>query len=67
MYLLIIEPASTPKRDERTRAHADPIKVCQIDLDFEARSMVESCVLSPNSAKKTIKKAVIIDFHIKLS
>lgn len=61
----IIEPARTPSKEDRTRAQAEPIKIYQIELDLEANIIVESCVLSPNSATKTNKKAEIMDFHIK--
>ena len=62
---MMTDPASTPRREDRTRAHAEPIKVYQMDFDFDASSIVESWVLSPNSARNTRKKAHHIDFHIK--
>lgn len=64
IYLLITEPASTPIIDDRTSAHAEPIKTCNNELDLEAKSIVESCVLSPNSARKTRMKVEKIVFHI---
>ena len=57
-------PASTPIRDESTSAQADPIKMCQMEFDFEASSIVESWVLSPNSARKTRMNVDRTDFHI---
>jgi len=54
------EPANTPKREDSTRASAEPMNTYQIDVDFEARSIVESWVLSPSSAKNTNIKAVNI-------
>lgn len=63
-YLFRKLPQMTPKKEERTKAREAPIKVYQIDLDLDARSIVESWVLSPNSARKTIKKAIPIDLSI---
>ena len=63
--LCITDPARTPSKEDRTRAHAEPIKTYQIELDLEANIIVESCVLSPSSATKTNRKAARIDFHIK--
>jgi len=59
------EPASTPSKEERINAKEEPMKVYHMDFDLEAKSIVESWVLSPNSAKNTNIKAVIIDFNIK--
>jgi hypothetical protein len=64
IYLLTTEPASTPNREERTRALAEPMNVYHMDFDFDAKSIVDNCVLSPSSARKTSKKAEKIDFHI---
>ena len=58
-----MDPASTPIKDERVSANAEPMNTYQIDLDFDARSIVESCVLSPSSAKKTSKNVVNIVFQ----
>ena len=58
-------PANTPNKDESRRASEEPINVCHIDDDFDARSMVESWVLSPSSARNTTKKAIPIDLSIK--
>lgn len=64
MYLLRRLPATTPKKEERTRAKADPINVHHTDEDLEARSIVDSCVLSPSSARKTTTNAIPIDLSI---
>jgi hypothetical protein len=64
IYLLMTEPARTPRREEKTRATAEPMNVHHMDFDLEARIMVESWVLSPSSARNTRTKAVRICFHI---
>ena len=61
------EPRSTPISEDKTRAQADPANTHHIDSDFEQSSMVDNCVLSPSSARNTIKKAVAIVFHIILT
>ena len=66
IYLCNKEPAKTPKREDKISATADPIKTCHIDSDFEASIIVDSCVLSPNSAKKTKINVVNIDFNTLL-
>ena len=65
MYLFIMLPAITPRKDAITRAIEEPIKVYQIDSDLEANNIVESCVLSPSSARNTTQKAETIAFHIQ--
>jgi len=58
------DPARTPKSEDKTRAIDDPMNVYHIDSDLDASIMVESCVLSPNSARKTRINAVLTHFHI---
>ncbi len=61
---MMTEPNATPSREERIKARDAPMKTIQIESALEARSMVESCVLSPSSAIKTKKKTVNRVFHI---
>lgn len=56
------EPKRTQRKEERVRANAEPIKTVQIDFDLEARSIVESWVLSPSSARSTSKNVIEIVF-----
>lgn len=66
MYLFITEPARTPMNEDSTSAKAEPKKTYHIEQDFDARIIVESCVLSPNSARKTNIKVVRIERHINI-
>jgi len=67
IYLFMTDPASTPRRDDKTSAVAEPRNVSQMDLDFEAKSIVDNCVLSPSSAKNTSKNAENILLNIKFT
>lgn len=62
IYLCNKEPAKTPNKEDNINAIEDPKKTYQIDSDFEASIIVDSCVLSPNSAIKTKINVVKIDF-----
>lgn len=50
------DPKYTPKSEFRTKAKEEPKNTLNDDLLFAAIRIVESCVLSPNSARKTITK-----------
>lgn len=67
MYLVKTVEAQTPRKELRTSAKEEPIKTGHILLDWVARSIVCSWVLSPSSAINTIQKVVIIILNILLS
>jgi len=53
-------PANVPINEDNIRASDEPINTCHIEFDFEASIIVESCVLSPSSARNTSINVVII-------
>ncbi len=36
------DPAKTPRREDKTRAQAEPIKTCHTDPDFDASIIVDN-------------------------
>ncbi len=57
-------PASTPKPAAKTNAKADPIKTDHRFALFAESIKVASWVLSPNSARKMVKKVIKKSFTL---
>ena len=64
IYLIKNVPAKTPINELTTKAKDAPIKTGNMDFAWVASSIVCNCVLSPNSAIKTIQKVLKITRNI---